>query len=508
VPTPLRRAGARAAIALAADRVAVGLGLLATLALTAVLVAALLPLRGHLDAATPALVLAIPVVVGVAVGGFPVGVVGVGVGFLTYDALFIPPYGTLDVSAAQDWVALGVYAVVMLVVSRVVAALRRARAESRAGEADTRRLFEVSDLLIGDRPLADLLRQVAETVCSGFGLAGAALLLPRDDRLAVAAQAGEPLPEGALGGRLAPDATGTPIARMGQAGVRALPLVTAAQPVGLLVIQGRALAAHDQRLLAIYANHAALAVERGRLREEALQSRVLAEVDGWRRALLGSVAHDLRTPLASIKAAVSDLGDPTLPLTAAERQELLATVEGETDRLTRLLTSLLDVHRIEAGTLRVDRRCEPLLDIALEALDMLRGRLADHAVTVDIPPDVAVEVDHTLTVQALANLLDNAARHTPKGTTVVLSARAGRPFVELALADQGPGVEPDRLRRYFDGPRSAPDRSGSAIGAGVGLTIARTFVEVQGGRIAAGRGPAGGLRLRLQLPAPPGPSPG
>ncbi len=479
-------------------------GLAAAVALTAALAAVRLPVRTHLSGATSALAFVVPVVVGVAIGGFPVGVAAVGIGFLTYDALFIPPYGTLDVSAAQDWVALGVYAAAMLVVARVVAAQRRARAEARQGEDDTRRLFEVSDLLIGDRPLPDLLHRVVETVCQGFGMASVTLLLPEGAQLAVAAQAGTPPPARLPTSGSPLPSQGTPLAQIGRGGTRTLPLATADRPVGLLVLTGPALGARDQHRLAIYANHAALAVERARLRESALRGEVLAEVDAWRRTLLGSVAHDLRTPLASIKAAVSDLADPTVRLSTDDRDQLLATVDGETDRLTRLVTNLLDVHRIEAGTLTVSRRPEVLADLVEEALDGLRPQLEGHPVAVDVPSRLLVEVDATLIVQALTNLLDNAARHTPAGTPVRLRAAARAGTVALTVVDDGPGIEAGRVARLF-GNGSAPDLSAApgAIGTGVGLTIARTFVEANGGSLTVDAGLARGLGLLVSLPASP-----
>lgn len=478
-------------------------GLAAALILTAALTAVMAPLRDHLSGATSALAFVIPVVVGVAIGGFAVGVLAVGIGFLTYDAVFIPPFGTLDVSAAQDWVALVVYAAAMLVVARVVAALRRARAEAHRGEDDTRRLFEVSSLLIGERPLPELLQQVVDTVCHDFGLRSAALLLPEGERLTVVARSGDPpATELPLAGMTAAGQS-TPLAQIGRSGTRTLPLATAERAVGLLLLTGPALGARDQHLLAIYANHAALAVERARLREGALRGQVLAQVDSWRRTLLSSVAHDLRTPLASIKAAVSDLADSGVRLSTDDRHQLLVMVEGETDRLTRLVANLLDVHRLEAGTRRTIRRPELLRDLVEEALESLRAQLEGHPVAIEVADHLVVDVDAALVVQALANLVDNAARHTPGGTPVVVSAIATAGAVTVTVSDQGPGIDPARLARLF-GPApdaTAPGGTIATIGTGVGLTIARAFVEANGGDISAAATPAHGLSVVVRLPA-------
>src|SRR5487761_383906 len=213
-------------------------GVAAAVAVTAVLAVLMLPVRAHLGTATSGLVLIIPVVVGVAIGGWFAGVVAIAVGFFCYDFLFIRPYTTLAVSDYRDWVTLGVYLVVMLIVARVVLALQRARAEARRRADDARHLLEVSDLLIGDRPLEELLGTVVRAVQSEFRLSSVAMLLPVGDQLAVAAQAGAPLPTEA--GRLGVLAgvPSTPLALAGLGGLRTLPLATAERGIGVLLLAG------------------------------------------------------------------------------------------------------------------------------------------------------------------------------------------------------------------------------------------------------------------------------
>ena len=261
-------------------------GALVALAGIAVLSALMLPARGHLSLATPALVLVVPVVLGVAVGGFPAGVVAVVAGFVVYDFAFIPPYGTLDVGAAQNWIALGVYVVVMLVVARIFAFLQRVRAESRRREEETRRLYLFSDQLIGDRSLPELLGVVAETIETAFSPAGVAVLLPQGDELRVEATAGAPLPDEVLA-RLA-HAQGRPQAlrAVDPDGVTRVVLTATGRPVGLIALVGADLTPHAWELLHTYANQVALAVERAQLREQALRAELLEEADRWRDALI------------------------------------------------------------------------------------------------------------------------------------------------------------------------------------------------------------------------------
>ncbi len=183
-------------------------GSVAALVVMAALAAAMLPLRSHLSIATTGLVLVVPVVTGVVVGGFKAGVFGVVAGFLVYDLVFIPPYYTLSVGASENWVALGVYVAVMLLVASVVARLETARAEAHQHERAIRRLFELTDLLIEDRPLPEILELIVSTVHEAFALRSVALVLPVEARLEVVASAGAPLSDAELqqGGPAARDA--------------------------------------------------------------------------------------------------------------------------------------------------------------------------------------------------------------------------------------------------------------------------------------------------------------
>ncbi len=473
----------------------------------AALSGAMIPLRAHLSVATTALVLVIPVVGGVAVGGFPAGVVGVVGGFMAYDYFFIPPYYTLSVGAAQNWVALAVYAVVMSVVSRVVAALQEARSNARHRERDARRLFEISDLLIGDRTMEELLASIVGSVRSIFDLDSVALLLPRDGQLVVVASDGEALPEHWLR-RIVPE-PGRPatVPVVGPGPLQTVTLATAARPVGILALVGTTQDAHERQLLATFANHAALAVERAQLEEQAMRTKVLEEIDRWRSALIGSVSHDLRTPLASIKASVSYLMDRTVSLDADERGELLATIDAQSDRLTGLVTNLLDMARIEAGALAPRRQPLGVLEVVGEAVShLIRDRLPERVevrVSGDLPP---VAGDPTLTGQVLSNLLENAAHHAPAGSPVVVAAEVVGGSVEVSVADRGPGIPPGSRREVFEAFHRLGRPGPYVSGMGLGLTIAKAFVEAQGGTIQVSENPGGGTVVSFRLPVFPLPA--
>ncbi|MHB1533867.1 MAG: ATP-binding protein [Acidimicrobiales bacterium] len=496
---------------LAPPKARIWTGVAATVVGVAVLSGAMIPLRDHLSVATTALVLVVPVVVGVTLGGFPAGLVGVVAGFLAYDYFFIPPYYTLSVGAAQNWVALGVYAVVMVLVSQVVAALQRARITARRREQDARRLFEISDLLIGDRPMPELLVSIVRTVRSIFDLTSVALLLPRQGQLGVVASDGEPLPEEWLRRIVGEPGFPTTVPVIGAGPLQTVTLATAARPIGILALVGAAQDAHGRQLLATFANHAALAVERAELEEQAMRTKVLEQVDRWRSALVGSVSHDLRTPLASIKAAVSYLADPTVALEGPEQQELLGTIDGQADRLTRLVANLLDMTRIEAGALAPRRQPLSLAEVVNEAAsDAVRRLIQDRVakrvevhVSDDLPP---VAADPTLTGQVLANLLENAVRHAPSGSAIVVAAGHVGDQIHVSVADRGPGI-PEHLRsEVFEAFHRLGQPGPHVAGMGLGLAIAKAFVEVQGGSIEAGDNPGGGARFSFSLPIFPIPA--
>jgi two-component system sensor histidine kinase KdpD len=287
----------------------------------------------------------------------------------------------------------------------------------------------------------------------------------------------------------------------GGALLRQIPLTAAGRPVGLLVLRGPALDVHDRALLATFANHAALAIERAQLRNKALRAELLQEVDEWRAALVGTVAHDLRTPLASIKVAVSDLREPGLVLPEAARRDLLETIEEQTDRLTRLVSTVLDLWRLEAGARRPRREPVAMDDLIDEAAALVESSLEASRLRRVVEPDLPpLEVDPTLMAQALANVLENAARHSPPKAEILVEAtrrKGSMNEIELAVSDSGPGVPPDQREVIFE----LFHRGADGGRAGLGLAIAKAFVEAHGGYIEVGAARGGGARFVLTVPA-------
>ncbi|HUJ65932.1 MAG TPA: ATP-binding protein, partial [Acidimicrobiales bacterium] len=455
--------------------------------------------RSHVSIATAGLVLVLPVIAGVIAGGYPGGLAGVIAGFLVYDFAFIPPYYTLTVGAAQNWVALAVYVLVMLSVAQVVARFQRARSEAQQRALETQRLFDLSEMLVEERSVSELLETMVSALRTVFGLAGAAVLLPAEGQLEVVASSGEPMTAEERH-QLQPD-SGLPVpvgtTPGGGTGIRAVALSAAGRPIGILALKALPESSADRDLLQIFANHAALALERAQLRAQVLRSEMLEAVDQVRRDLLGAVSHDLRTPLATMKVASSTLLDPDVDLSEADRHELYDLLDVQTDRLTRLVSSLLEMTRYQAGVLKVDKAPSSVLDLIGDAIAAVRPSLAERRVDIDVPDGIPpVDVDPLLIGQVLVNLLDNADRHGPLGTPILVSAALAGDEVRLAVADRGPGVPLPEREAVFESFVQF-DTGGRS---GLGLAIAKTFLEAHGERIWIEGPPEGGARLVFTLP--------
>jgi two-component system sensor histidine kinase KdpD len=488
------------------------LGIAAALAAQGAVLAILLPFRSHLSVATPALVFLVPVMIGVVVGGFWAGALAAVSGFLLYDVFFLPPYNNVTVHAASNWLALAVYLVVVLVVARVVTQLHTARDDALRREQDAGRLFELSQALIGDTGISELLDHIVNTVQTVFAPRWTALLLPAPavpaggggPDLSVAARAGQELTADELTSltassgqirSLGMDRTGSP-SRV------AVALVASNRPVGLLVLQEVQFARQDRALLGTFANQAALAVERAQLQDQALRNRLLEEIDRWRGAMMGAVSHDLRTPLASVKAAVSSLRQEGTALNDADRAELLELIELQSDRLARLVTNLLDMTRIESGALAVRPTLMPLdelVDASLAAVNGLVPRSRVYLESASALP--LLEIDHVLMGQVLANLLENAARICPDGSPIRIGAQStgtpAAPFVEISVADEGPGIAAEEREQVFE----MFSQNGGGTRSGLGLAIAKAFVEAHGGTIWIDPGVTRGARVVFTVPA-------
>ncbi len=271
-------------------------------------------------------------------------------------------------------------------------------------------------------------------------------------------------------------------------------------PVGKglrLALVGRTLTAADHRVLGAFAAYAAVALEQQRLAAEAEAARPIAEADRMRTALLTAVSHDLRTPLASAKAAVTSLRSPEIAWSAADRAELLATADESLDKLTRLVGNLLDMSRLQAGAMSVFCRPAGLEEVVATALDSLGPASRD--VIVDIPESLpAVLVDPAILERVIVNLTGNALRYSPPGQPPLLAASTLGGRVELRVVDRGPGIPADDLDRVFV-PFQRLGDTDNTTGVGLGLALSRGLTEVMGGTLDPEETPGGGLTMIISL---------
>jgi two-component system sensor histidine kinase KdpD len=476
-------------------RLAVGgprgaLGYVVAVAGTAVITTPLLAFRGDVSRTTVVLAYLLVVTAAAAAGGIGPGITAAGLGFLAFDLLFLQPYHHIIVDDPQDYLSLAVYLLVTVVVSLLVATSERRRAQAERRERETRMLFDLSTSLVAHGSLEDTLQGVVRTVRSLFDLAGCAIVLPSGDGLRLAA----------VDGQVPDDRDLMVPMRSGEHVVGALVVVAGGPGTSGF---GEA----ERRVLATFANQAALAVERGQQDAERNRALALQETDRLRTALLNSVSHDLRTPLASIKASASSLLDREVRWSDAEREEFLTTINSEVDRLTRLVHNLLDMSRIEAGAL--DPRLVECSLAEVVGPVVRRARAASRQrIDVDVPEELApVLVDPVRLDQVLTNLLDNA-RGYAAGSPVQVVARQADGRLELRVVDHGPGIPAPEHERVFDQFYRLKGGGRRPEGTGMGLAICRGIVQAHGGDLRVETTPGGGASFVLTLPVSPRPAPG
>ena len=427
----------------------------------------------------------------------------------SFDFFFVPPRLTLSVADAQYLVTFGIMLMAALLIGTLAARLRAQVQSARVDQHRSRSLSKLSGELVGlqdrDLILAAVLRHVEEVFESR-----AVVLLPEaGGRLAVVA--GDPALLGSEGEERgvaqwafdAGHAAGLGTDTLPGSHCLHLPLRGTRRELGVMAVMpgetGRLLAPATFRLLEAFANHAALAIERGQLAEQAEHARIQGETERLRSALLSSVSHDLRTPLAVITGVTSTLLEAEETLALDDRREMLKTVADEAARLNRLVANLLAMTRLEAGALEVKRSWHSIEEIVGAALRRLDPFLAGRPVTVDVASEVPlVPVDDVLIEQVIFNLVENAVKVAPPSEPIGIRARAGAENLEVVITDRGPGFPSGTEDRLFEKFYRGEGSPGG--GVGLGLAISRGIVEAHGGRITAANRHGGGARFAFTLP--------
>ncbi|MEV0739127.1 ATP-binding protein [Streptomyces sp. NPDC050549] len=431
-------------------------GPVAGLVLPVLLTVCLAQVRGTVNLTSEALLFLLAVVGVACIGGVTSAVIASLTASLLLNYWFIPPIGRFTLDDPNALLALGVFTVVAATVSAVVdRSLRLSRRSARAtAEAETMSSLAGS-IVRGGQTIPALLERTRET----FGTDSAELV-------------GEP-PDHEIG-----------------EGVTTVP----AGPGAFLVLRGRTLSSSERRVLAAFAAHVGSAVERAQLAEAAAGIEPVKAADRLRTALLRAVGHDLRTPLAAGWAAVTSLRGRDVEFSAADRDELLATADESMAKLNQLLENLLDLSRLEAGVLPFNLRATSLEEVLPMALaDVPDVDLRDVEA---IPP---VLVDPPLLERVIANLAGNAARHTPPGRRVLVTASALGGRVELRVVDRGPGLPTTGRERLFE-PFQRLGDTDNTTGLGLGLALARGLTEAMNGTLMPEDTPGGGLTMVVSLP--------
>jgi two-component system, OmpR family, sensor histidine kinase KdpD len=276
---------------------------------------------------------------------------------------------------------------------------------------------------------------------------------------------------------------------------------------GVLEVTGRpgtgVFRAEDQQTLMTFVNQAALALERARLSAEAAQATALTQSDELKSALLAAVSHDLRTPLASIKASATSLLDTSVEWDAQTRHDFLEAIDEETDRLTLMVSNLLDLSRIEGGALRPQKDWYDIDELIVDVRARLAPRTRNHPLIITVEPDLPLlRFDYVQIAQVLVNLIENAVKYTADGTAIVVSAHQVPGAVEVSVHDDGPGIPREHQLRLFDKFYRVAAAT-TAPGVGIGLAISKGLVEAHGGTIWVESEPGNGTTFHFTLPLPP-----
>jgi two-component system sensor histidine kinase KdpD len=433
---------------------------------------------------------------------------------LAYNFFFLPPLYTFTIAAPENVVALFFFAVVALIASNLTARVRAQAVTARARAKTTEDLYLFSRKLAVAVTLDDLLWATVYQIALMLKVR-VVLLLPEGSGIAV--RAGYP-PEDSLDEADLAAATwcwekARPAGRGADTlpGAKRLflPMRTSRGAVGVIGLDndrpGPLLTPDQRRLLDALSDQSALAIERIDLAQDVDRAKLMAETERLRSALLTSISHDLRTPLASILGSATSLRRDRASLDMAAQDELVGTIQEEAERLNRFIGNLLDMTRLESGAIEPKHDLVDLGDVVGSALRRAGRILTTRPVTLEIERDLPMlRVDPVLLEQVIFNLLDNAAKYTPAETEIRLEAKRDGKQVVLRVLDQGDGIPPGDLERIFDKFYRVHAVDRKRAGTGLGLAICRGFVEAMGGTITAGnRTDRRGAVFAVSLPVPP-----
>ncbi len=429
------------------------------------------------------------------------------VAMLTLNFFFLPPVGTFTIADPQNWIALVAFLIVAVIASNLSAAAQDRAREAIARRNEVTRLFDLTRDVLLTTETASALDVLARHVARRFELERVAICLPSDHGWRIHQGASEEvsIDENVLNTALAKArgtlefdahqrAYGGHIRVGANNEVSIVPLRHGTRPVGLLAAASPSL---DIGTLDAVAGVVAIAIERAQFLAERDAAELVRQKADLGATLLASLSHDLRTPLTAIKAAVENLRGE---LTAEDRRVQAGAAMAELDRLTRLFQDILDMARIDAAAIHVERQWVAAADVVDAATALVRHTLEGHALSVDADTDMTVEIDPRLASVALSHLLENAALYSPPAKEIVVAARVERDGLHVSVTDQGPGLDPAELDHLFERFYRGRTARQATFGTGMGLSITRGLLAAAGGRVWAENVPGAGARFSIVVP--------
>jgi two-component system sensor histidine kinase KdpD len=429
-------------------------------------------------------------------------------GVLAFDFFLVPPYLTLAVNDTQYIITFVVFLIVSLVISSLTAQAREQAEAAIRRETQTAALYNLGRDLTSATDLNHVLQIIITNIEQAFERK-VAIFLPENGHLKLYSSSSGYLPdENDLAVAVWAYENNVPAGRgtdtLPAASIRCQPLRTSNGMVGVLGVhpqeENSFLTSEQRQTLAAFTNQAAVAIERAILAEQAQHAELLQATEKLQTALLNSISHDLRTPLVSITGALTSLDEQSASLTEENRRSLIQTAREEADRLNRLVGNLLSMTRIESGAIKLHLEPGDIQDIVGTALEQLGKRVASHPVQVNIPDDYPlIPMDFTLIVQVLVNVLENAVKYSPEGSTIEIAADLQQGKARLQVADRGMGIPSEDLAHIFD-KFYRVQRPENVSGTGLGLSISKGLVEIHQGSIYACEREGGGTVIVIELP--------
>jgi two-component system, OmpR family, sensor histidine kinase KdpD len=430
------------------------------------------------------------------------------VAMLTLNFFFLPPVGTFTIADPQNWIALVAFLIVAVIASNLSAAAQDRAREAIARRNEVTRLFDLTRDVLLTTETASAIDALARHVARRFELQRVAICLPGDRGWEIHQGASDEVSfdDNVLNTALA-KARGTlefdahqraygGHIRVGENNeVSIVPLRHGTRAVGLLAAASPSL---DIGTLDAVAGVVAIAIERAQFLAERDAAELVRQKADLAATLLASLSHDLRTPLTAIKAAVENLLRGDLP--AEERRLQASAAMSELDRLTRLFQDILDMARIDAAAIHVERQWVAAADVVDAAIAHVRHSLDGHALRVDADTDMTVEIDPRLASVALSHLLENAALYSPPDREIVVQARVEREGLHVSVTDHGPGLDPGELDHLFERFYRGRAARQATFGTGMGLSITRGLLAAAGGRVWAENVPGAGARFSIVVP--------